>query len=194
MALTRKMLKEMGIADETAEEIIRAHAESIDALKGYKADSERLSEVSAELDEVKKSEGDYRLRFEELEKSYEGFKGEVLRENTDRKKREGLAKIIRSCMIPENCVDPIVKVTDLDTLELSEDGGIANEDAVRSGIAQNWSAFIPKVYTMGAQTANPPAVQSERGFSLEEIRRMTPKEINENYSAIRKSLAGTDRE
>ena len=33
MALTRKMLKAMGIEDEKADEIIDAHAETVDALK-----------------------------------------------------------------------------------------------------------------------------------------------------------------
>ena len=39
MALTRKMLRAMGIEDEKADEIIEAHAETVDALKQQIADA-----------------------------------------------------------------------------------------------------------------------------------------------------------
>ena len=49
MALTRKMLKAMGIEDEKIDQIIEAHSETVDALKEqrdqYKADAEKLPEV-----------------------------------------------------------------------------------------------------------------------------------------------------
>ncbi|MEE8717538.1 MAG: hypothetical protein SOI24_10925 [Coriobacteriales bacterium] len=41
MALTRKMLRAMGIEDEKADEIIEAHAETVDALKQRIADAVR---------------------------------------------------------------------------------------------------------------------------------------------------------
>lgn len=192
MALTRKMLKEMGISDENAEEIIRSHAESIEALKGYKADSERLSELERELTETKKSEGDFRSKYQELEKSYEALVGEVTKERTDRKKRSEYEKLLRGFKIPEGCIDPIIRVTDLESFALSENGGIADEEAVKGSISENWSAFIPKTHTVSASVATPPAAASEKGFSPEEIRRMTPREINENYQAIRKSLGRAD--
>ena len=39
MALTRKMLKEMGIQEDNIEKIIMAHSETVDALKKFKTDS-----------------------------------------------------------------------------------------------------------------------------------------------------------
>ena len=35
MALTRKMLRSMGLAEEQVEAIIDAHVEAVDALKGF---------------------------------------------------------------------------------------------------------------------------------------------------------------
>ena len=66
MALTRKMLKAMGIEEEKIEQIIEAHAETVDTLKEQrdtlKADSDKLAEVQKELDKAKKSLRIYFLR------------------------------------------------------------------------------------------------------------------------------------
>ena len=56
MALTRRSLKAMGIEDEKIDEIIAAHAETVDALKeqrdNYKAQADELEKVQQKLDEA----------------------------------------------------------------------------------------------------------------------------------------------
>lgn len=47
MALTRKMLRAMGIKDEKADEIIEAHSETVDALKQKAADAGKGGEDGA---------------------------------------------------------------------------------------------------------------------------------------------------
>ena len=42
MALTRKMLKAIGIGDEIIDQIIEAHTETVDALRQYKTDAEQF--------------------------------------------------------------------------------------------------------------------------------------------------------
>ena len=57
MALTRKMLKAMGIEDEKVEQIIEEHVESVDALKAerdrYKAGAEEAEGLRRQLEEAK---------------------------------------------------------------------------------------------------------------------------------------------
>lgn len=55
MALTRKMLKAMGIGEEQIEEIIEAHTETVDGLKAYKTDAEKLPGLQRQLDEALKA-------------------------------------------------------------------------------------------------------------------------------------------
>ena len=54
MALTRKLLKGMGLTDEQVDTIIEAHTDTVDGLKAdvskYKTDAEKLSDVQKELD------------------------------------------------------------------------------------------------------------------------------------------------
>ncbi len=181
MALTRKMLKEMGITDERAEEIIKAHWETVEALKGYKAENERLAGIEAELDTAKSTLSDYQTKYEAL-----------AREKSMQAKRQAVTEMLRELHIPEACVKPILQVTDFDGIALDESGALVDEEAVRAGLGELFSGFIPKRFTTGAETASPPANSSDTGYSREDIRRMSPREINENYQAIIKSLGTTD--
>lgn len=59
MALTRKMLKAMGIGEEQIDQIIEAHADTVDALKeerdALKGKAQKLAGVQKELDDTKNS-------------------------------------------------------------------------------------------------------------------------------------------
>ena len=52
MALTRKLLKGMGLTDEQVDTIIEAHSDTVDGLKEqvktYKADAEKLPNIQKE--------------------------------------------------------------------------------------------------------------------------------------------------
>ena len=53
MALTRKLLKGMGLSDEQVDTIIEAHTDTVDGLKAdvskYKSDAEKLAGVEKEI-------------------------------------------------------------------------------------------------------------------------------------------------
>ena len=57
MALTRKLLKGMGLTEEQMDTIIEAHTDTVDGLKTdlarYKEDAEKLPGVQAELENLK---------------------------------------------------------------------------------------------------------------------------------------------
>ncbi len=82
MALTRKLLKGMGLTDEQVDTIIEAHTDTVDGLKGditrYKADAEKLPGVQKELDELKAAGDDgYQEKYEREHKAFEDFKADV---------------------------------------------------------------------------------------------------------------------
>ena len=59
VALTRKFLKALGIESDKQDEIIDAHAETVNALKeqrdNYKVDADKLVAVQKELDDLRES-------------------------------------------------------------------------------------------------------------------------------------------
>lgn len=69
MALTRKLLKGMGLTDEQVDTIIEAHTDTVDGLKAdvskYKADAEKLPGIQKQLDDLKAAgDGGYKEKYE----------------------------------------------------------------------------------------------------------------------------------
>ena len=82
MALTRKLLKGMGLTDEQVDTIIEAHTDTVDGLKAdvsrYKADAEKLPGVQKQLDDLKAAgDGGYKEKYEKEHKAFEDFKANV---------------------------------------------------------------------------------------------------------------------
>ena len=82
MALTRKLLKGMGLTDEQVDTIIEAHTDTVDGLKAdvskYKADAEKLPSVQKQLDDLKAAgDNGYQEKYEKEHKAFEDFKANV---------------------------------------------------------------------------------------------------------------------
>lgn len=82
MALTRKLLKGMGLTDEQVDTIIEAHTDTVDGLKAdvtrYKADAEKLPSVQKQLDDLKAAgDGGYKEKYEKEHSAFEAFKTDI---------------------------------------------------------------------------------------------------------------------
>lgn len=79
MAITRKLLKGMGLTEEQQDTIIEAHTDTVNGLKAdvdrYKADAEKLPAVQKELDDLKgKGDDGYKEKYESEHKAFEDYK------------------------------------------------------------------------------------------------------------------------
>ena len=163
MALTRKMLKVMGIEEEKIEQIVEAHLETVNALKeerdGYKNDREKLSEVQKELDEYKKkaeSDDPYKEKYEKEHKAFEDYKKDIDAKETKAKKADAIKALLKKIGVNEKRIDSILKVTSLDEIELDAEGKVKDSDKVESKMKEEWSEFIVTEETKGVDTPNPP--------------------------------------
>ena len=82
MALTRKLLKGMGLTDEQVDTIIEAHTDTVDGLKTdvskYRADAEKLPGVQKELDDLKAAgDGGYKEKYEKEHSAFEALKTDI---------------------------------------------------------------------------------------------------------------------
>lgn len=82
MALTRKLLKGMGLTDEQVDTIIESHTDTVDGLKAdvtrYKADAEKLPGVQKQLDDLKAAgDGGYKEKYEKEHSAFEAFKTDI---------------------------------------------------------------------------------------------------------------------
>ena len=99
MALTRKMLKALGIEDDKIEQIIDAHTETVDGLKDKltkaEADAAKLTDVQKELDGLKAG-GDYKKKFEDEHKAFEDYKKDISAKETRAAKEKAVRGYLES--------------------------------------------------------------------------------------------------
>lgn len=157
MALTRKSLKAMGLTDEQVDSIIEMHTETVDGLKQYKADAEKLAGVQKELDELKaKGDDGWKDKHDKLKKEFDDYKSEQTAKETHAAKEKAYRELLKTLNVSEKRIDSIIKVTDFDKIEL--DGDKVKDEATHSeSIKKEWADFIVSTQTNGAQTHNPPA-------------------------------------
>lgn len=95
MALTRKLLKGMGLTDEQVDTIIEGHTDTVDGLKAdvtrYKADAEKLPTVQKELDDLKAAgDGGYKEKYEKEHKAFDDFKADITVKETKAAKEKAV--------------------------------------------------------------------------------------------------------
>jgi len=166
MALTRKFLSALGIEQDKIDEIITAHTETVDALKHerdtYKADAEKLPGVQQELDGLKakaaKDDGKdpWKVKYDALKEDFDTFKQEQNKKETAAKKSAAYRELLKECGVREKRIDAVLKVTDLEGVELDENGAIKDAEKLKKDIATEWEDFIDKTSQQGANTATPP--------------------------------------
>lgn len=190
MALTRKLLKGMGLTDEQVDTIIEAHTDTVDGLKAdvskYKTDAEKLPSVQKELDDLKAAgDGGYKEKYEKEHKAFEDFKADQTAKETKATKEKALRGLLTKLGISEKRQDSIVKVTDLSRYEMDGEN-IKDAEAAEKALKEEWADFIPTTTTTGASTSTPPANTSGGAVTRDSI--MQIKDPVERRAAIAKNL------
>lgn len=173
MALTRKMLKAMGIEDEKIDQIIEEHVESIDGLKAerdrYKAGAEEAEGLRKQLDEAKaagEGAGEYEEKYKAAVKMLDDYKAEVAGEKAAAEKRGLYRKLLESAGVDPKRIDTVLKVSDLEGVTV-KDGAIEDADKLTEGIKADWSDFIATTTVKGADVAHAP--RGEGGKDINEM-------------------------
>ena len=161
MAFTRKWLTALGIDADKVDEIISAHIEVVDGLKKEKDElSDKvtsLTETNKTLEaEKKKLEAGQSAKYDELKKQFDDYKNEVLGKETRSEKEKAYADLLRTAGVGEKRINAILKVTDIDSLELDKDKKIKGEADKLNAIKSEWAEFIETTSVQGAKTATPP--------------------------------------
>ena len=178
MALTRKMLKAMGIEEEKIDEIVDAHSETVDALKKerdkYKEDAEKLTDVQKKYDDLKKEvdakeDDPYKEKYEKEHKAFEAFKKSIDAEKLNAQKATAYKNLLKEAKVSDNWIDDIVKFTSMDDIQLDEEGKIVDADKRIDGIKEKYAKYIVTDVKRGAGTENPPTNTSGNKMSKADI-------------------------
>lgn len=173
MALTRKMLKAMGIEDEKIEQIIEEHVESIDGLKAerdrYKSGAEEADGLRKQLEEAKaagEGAGEYEEKYKAKCKELDDYKAEVAGEKAAAEKRGLYRELLKSAGVDPKRIDTVLKVSDLEGVTV-KDGAIEDADKLTEGIKADWADFIATTTVKGADVAHAP--KGEGGKDINEM-------------------------
>ena len=161
MALTRKLLRSMGIEDDKIDQIIEAHTETVNALKDerdeFKDAAEKLPKVQAELDELKARPDDgFKEKYEKEHADFEAYKAETAKDASEREKKSLYRKLLQDAGVDPKRIDAVMRVADLSEVSV-EDGAIVDADKVTEAVKSEWSDFIQTTGSKPAGVDTPPA-------------------------------------
>ena len=197
MALTRKMLKAMGIEDEKIDQIIDAHTETVDGLKAdiekYRTDAEKLPGVQKELETAQAGleagkKDSWKVKYAAIKEEFEGYKSEQTKKETRAAKESAYRNLLKATGINEKRIESVLKVSDVDSLELDDKGAIKDAAKLTDSIKTEWADFISTTMTKGAESHTPPQINNGKSYTAADIRGMSAAEINKNWDSIKASL------
>lgn len=185
----------MGVDDKVIEQIIEAHGETVDGLKqerdGYKAQAaqaeEQAKQLQAELDKAQADTSgnkDYKELYEHEKSAFSDYKSKVEADKAKAQKETLYRELLRMSGIDPKRHDAILRVTDLEGLEIDDKGALTDADKLSDTIKTEWSDFIVSTATKGATPDTPPMSSNKR--SKAEI--MGIKDATERQQAIAENI------
>lgn len=166
MALTRKMLRAMGIEDEKIDQIIDAHTETVDGLKDQLKESasnaEKVTTLQKQIekmtDDAKESgeNSPYKVKYDELKTEFDEYKRSITEQQTKNAKETAYKNLLKSAGLKDTLLDKIARITDFGTIELEADGKIKDSDKLIASIKTEYADFIVTSGEKPDNPANPP--------------------------------------
>lgn len=194
MALTRKLLKGMGLTDEQVDTIIEAHTDTVDGLKAdvskYKADAEKLPSVQKQLDDLKAAgDGAYKEKYEKEHSDFEAFKTDITAKESKAAKEKAVRAYFESKNITGANLDLAMRGCGEEMAALEMDGDkIKDAKSLDALIEGTYKGLVSTTQTKGANPANPPANPPAKNYTTADIKNMSAAEINANWDSIKASL------
>lgn len=188
MALTRKMLKAMGIEEDKIDQIIEAHSETVDALKEerekFRESAEKLPGVQRELDALKATGGDWQAKYEKEHSDFEAYKADVSAKEAGAAKEAAYRALLTETGVDPKRIDTVIRAekAGFADMKIGADGKFEGADKLTEAIKANWADFIQTTVTTGVPTAKPPVTTGGK-------QPMTKKEIDAIKDPVERQTA-----
>lgn len=191
MALTRKLLKGMGLTDEQVDTIIEAHVESTDSLK------DKITELQADSDKAKelvKANEDLQKKVDTLTKNgsdaakvqaeFDAFKQQIEKEKVDATKGKAVRNLLKASGIQRDTfLDLLMDKIDLDAVEMDGDN-IKDSDKFVDNYKKTYGDLFASVSDRGTDQANPPSGNKNGAGKMTREEIMKIEDYDERMKAI----------
>ena len=144
----------------------------IDALKGEKQNAEDKA-TSAEK---------WKTKYDALKDDFEAFKKDISAKESKATRDNAYKELLKQAGVSEKRLDAVLKVSDVASLEMGEDGKFKDSDKILENIKKEWADFITTTETHGASTATPPS--NNGGGKMTKADIMKIKDTSERQKAI----------
>lgn len=160
MALTRSMLKGMGLTEEQVGAIIDEHTSVTSALKDqlkeYKEDAEKLPAVQKELDKLKDGGNEWETKYNQEHEAFENYKKDIAGKEKIANIKNAYRKLLKDAKLDEDYIDTVMDATRFDGMEIDKDGKLIDSEKLTESINSKWAKFIVSEQPKGAEVSNPP--------------------------------------
>lgn len=179
MSFTRKRLAAIGIEAEKIDEVINMYLEEInplkeerDALKDerdkLKEKADRADALQQELDGIK--DDGYKEKYEKLDKDFKDFKKQTELKETRSAKEKAFTEVLKDIGITdEKHIAKVLKYSDIDKMELDDDGKLVDAKTIAKETKTEWAEFITTVGEKGHDTPDSGNNNGGKTMTKEEI-------------------------
>ena len=144
----------------------------IDALKAEKNDAEDKA-TSAEK---------WKTKYDALKDDFDAYKKDITAKENKATRSNAYKELLKQAGISEKRLDTVLRVSDVESLEMGDDGKFKDSDKILENIKNEWADFITTKETHGADTATPPSNNGGGKMSKADI--MKIKDTSERQKAI----------
>lgn len=154
----RKAAKDSGveIPKEMEDALVQEHLGARNAYADQQVKAYQDEHPAPDAPKVKDSQ-----EYKDLKKEFDDYKAAQTAKDTRAAKETAYRELLKAAGIPEKRLAAVLRVSDLDSVELSEDGKIKDADKLTETVKTEWADFIPTTKETGASTATPPANNPE---------------------------------
>lgn len=160
----------------------------------YKAKLDEIDELTGKLqtaeDSVTTAEK-WKTKYEGVKADFNAFKEEQVKKDTRAAKETAYRALLKEAGISERRIDTVLRVSNVDGVELTDKGTIKGADKLMESIKAEWADFVTTTTVYGAKTPQPPANNGSGTMTRDEIFKIRDssdrqKAIAENMNLFRK--------
>ncbi len=160
----------------------------------YKAKLDEIDELTTAKQTAEDSAttaAKWETKYKALKEDFDNFKADAAKKETRSAKENAYRALLKEAGISEKRIEAVLRVSDVDGVELDEKGKIKDSQKLVKDIKAEWEDFIVTTETRGAETTTPPANTGGSTITKDEIFKIRDaserqKAIAENINLFRK--------
>jgi hypothetical protein len=150
--------------------------------------NERLTEIDTLKSEKQNAEDKvttaekWKTKYDALKNDFDAYKQDITAKATKATRENAYKELLKEAGVSEKRLNTVLRVSDVDSLEMGDDGKFKDSDKLIDNIKNEWADFIVTEETHGTHTAKPRTNTGGGDMTKDEI--LAIKDATERQQAI----------